>query len=63
MKRFRVYLKDNRTIEVTADHFTWNISTGEVMFFKSKDEKDDDILIWPRETVAIVPFTSTVVSR
>jgi len=63
MKQFRVYLKDNRTIEVTADHFTWNISTGEVTFFKSKDERDDDILIWPRETIAIVAFTRAVVGR
>lgn len=56
MKKFRVYLKEGKHIDVMADHFTFDYTYGIVTFFKSKDEVDTDILIWPNQTVAVVPF-------
>jgi hypothetical protein len=59
MKTFRVYLKDNREIDVVADHFTYDVSSGYVVFYKSKDEQDTDITIALGQAVAIVPAPVT----
>lgn len=59
MKVFRVYLKDNRHVDVTADHFTHDVASGYITFYKSKEEEDPDVLIAPHEAVAIVPRTKS----
>jgi hypothetical protein len=52
---YRVYLKDNREIDVIADHFTFDGMSGWVSFYKSKDEVDEDIAIAPNQIIAILP--------
>jgi hypothetical protein len=56
MKKFLIYLADNRTVTITADHYTVDYQSQIVTFYKSEEEEDPDIHIKPGAAIAIYPL-------